>query len=610
MENFNLTEFCKRIFKQKEFFLTITVFSVLLFQSCHKIEINNSDALTLKSQTEKFFIVPENTSPITKRIAEVMQNQDKNHGYILNDFIKINGFAKWDKSLMTSGSTALNRVGTNDSLVLIPLVTDSSNKVKSSLLCVVSADSVDIRIISTSSYSVYQFTQHADSSLSAREVAMLFMMLNKSVFGYEMFQIHNTTLAHAILGDDARVDSNYISIRNDSITGEPTFLRAMIEPPAQTLASVTLYTTIHTSAPVYPGMGTMYSMGLYNLLGSIATNSGTSANISSWWLYANGQQSGSSSSTSFDEGGWITHVITPGNGNNSNVNPTQLNATVVYVVSTLGLDVEEFAWLNANVARATEIKNYLVQNNNSPTSKIIAIHHLLRMMSEPQYLSFVVSHYQTGNPNKMWWEDNFGWSPQFYNISNLSSWSSVAPFDGLCSSSFNLISGNQNSYWETNLNGLKFESGPTQINSFSAYFFFPNEITDIAMNSTIYPSPFGGSVDPKTALEYIQDFFPSLFSDGDIVKIWDAYIGKYVWRFNKFAVQEIAARFSNMASLVVRTNPLYAFNCSTPGFLPAQISFRSEAQSLLRCFIPGAVCRLTPSISSNTSNSIYSKICY
>ncbi len=186
-------------------------------------------------------------------------------------------------------------------------------------------------------------------------------------------------------------------------------------------------------------------------------------------------------------------------------------------------------------------------------------------------------------------------------------WSLVAPFDKLCFSSINFISGSQNSYWETNVMGLKFEASVAQTNNFSAYYSLPNDITDAAMNLVIYPSPFGPNVPPKTALQYIEDFFPSLFDDGDIVKIWDVQISKYVWRFSKFATQKISVRCSNIAALIVRGE--YPTSCFIPFFTPAQISFRLKTEGMLKCFIPNAVCRLSPSLSSNTSFATYSPTC-
>ena len=186
----------------------------------------------------------------------------------------------------------------------------------------------------------------------------------------------------------------------------------------------------------------------------------------------------------------------------------------------------------------------------------------------------------------------------------------LAPLQGLCPNTFNLIEGNDHSYWETNVLNLRFENGPNSVNQFNAYYFLGNDITDFKMNQIIYPSPFGVGVPPKTALEYCQDFFPLLFTTGDITSIWDPTISTHVWRFSKYAAQLISARCSNIASINVST--MYYGVAATPNFTPAQQEFRSQTSALLKCFFPstGTVCRLFESASSNSSIAIYSVTCH
>ena len=182
-----------------------------------------------------------------------------------------------------------------------------------------------------------------------------------------------------------------------------------------------------------------------------------------------------------------------------------------------------------------------------------------------------------------------------------------APMDRICLNSFNFIQGNDNSYWETNMTYLKFESS-NSVNTFSAYYFLPNDISDYAMNTEIYPSPFGPNIPPKSAFIYLSEFFPDLFQS-DIQRIWDNSINSYVWRFSKYAAQKIASRCSNVAALIVSSQ--YGPSCSMQDHSPSQIDFRSKTESFLRCFFPttSTKCRLSPSISSNTSVSTYSPTC-
>ncbi len=184
-------------------------------------------------------------------------------------------------------------------------------------------------------------------------------------------------------------------------------------------------------------------------------------------------------------------------------------------------------------------------------------------------------------------------------------WGENSPGDRLCSGSFNLRSGNDNSFWETNMTNLKFEDAAGNVNNFSAYFDLHNGMKDFTMNEVIYPSPYGTGVPPKSALEYLHDFFPDLFTSGDITSLWEN--GILIWRFSKYAAQKIVTKCSNTAGFSVTLQ--YPGLCAQSGFIPAQTSFRSQAQALIRCFMPTSVCRLSPSASSNVSYASYSPLC-
>jgi hypothetical protein len=157
------------------------------------------------------------------------------------------------------------------------------------------------------------------------------------------------------------------------------------------------------------------------------------------------------------------------------------------------------------------------------------------------------------------------------------------------------------------MTNLKFESS-NSVNSFSAYYYLPNDVSDAAMNIDIYPSPFGTGIPPKSAFQYLSEFFPELFSN-DIQRIWDNSINSYVWRFSKNAAQKNASRCSNIASLIVAAE--YPGSCSIQGHTLSQISFRGKTESFLKCFFPttSTRCLPNPSASSNTSISTYSPTC-
>jgi hypothetical protein len=184
-------------------------------------------------------------------------------------------------------------------------------------------------------------------------------------------------------------------------------------------------------------------------------------------------------------------------------------------------------------------------------------------------------------------------------------WNPNAPGDKLCSVSFNLRVSADNSFYETNMTGLKFEDAAGNVNTFSAFFDIHNGMTNLTMNTLVYPNPFPAGVPQKTALEYLTDVFPDLFSGGDITSVVES--GQLVWRFSRYAAQKIVNRCSNLAGLDVSIEQMGS--CAIPGNIVAQIAFRTKAQAYLRAFMPTSVCRQAPSQSTNTSIASYSPLC-
>jgi hypothetical protein len=183
-------------------------------------------------------------------------------------------------------------------------------------------------------------------------------------------------------------------------------------------------------------------------------------------------------------------------------------------------------------------------------------------------------------------------------------WNIFAPGDHLCTSSFKFKGSADYSFWETNMYALRFQDNAGNVNQFSAYYFLTNGVSDVMMNTSIYPSPMDGNIPAKTPLDYIRDFFPDFFSSGDVTKVWDG--NQFVWRISNYAAQRIAVRCSNLAALkVVAMNP---YTVALPSNIAAQNTYRTLVNSYLRCFMPGSVCRKATSVS-NMSTAVYSPTC-
>jgi hypothetical protein len=89
----------------------------------------------------------------------------------------------------------------------------------------------------------------------------------------------------------------------------------------------------------------------------------------------------------------------------------------------------------------------------------------------------------------------------------------TAPGDDLCINTFqNFYGGQTSSFWGLNVTGITFENG-RYANRFDAGYNLANGITDLMMNFWQTNSSMGYQ---GTALGYLQDTFPALFSGGDI----------------------------------------------------------------------------------------------
>jgi len=102
-------------------------------------------------------------------------------------------------------------------------------------------------------------------------------------------------------------------------------------------------------------------------------------------------------------GASITNSFIPIECNPSGGNPwPPLPVVVQFLKTILSLNPVQTDWLTHNLDRANEILNYVQVNNGSHQ---LAKDHLNKMIQDFDFLLFVNDHAQTGDPSKMWWED-------------------------------------------------------------------------------------------------------------------------------------------------------------------------------------------------------------
>jgi hypothetical protein len=139
----------KRLAMPAIVFLVI-VSGLFIFHACRKIDrAGNSSKI---DNTKRFFTIPGQTHPAVKRVADKMKRMDQRYPFI-NKFITKQGFALWDKAIVTSGGSA--RGQSSNYSVLIPLVWDNYDLVHAAIAAKVTEDSVYWTLMDASNYADY-----------------------------------------------------------------------------------------------------------------------------------------------------------------------------------------------------------------------------------------------------------------------------------------------------------------------------------------------------------------------------------------------------------------------------------------------------------------------
>jgi hypothetical protein len=174
--------------------LLLLVFISLFSPSCRRADLSLPQHHSIR--LPHFFDLPSQTHPTIRRIADVIRQQDEQH-HFLEDLVQKQGFALWDKSPVLAGSQGIaasrTRSRSADSVVLIPLVKEGQQKVHSFLACLVSADSIKIRLFDGASYKAYGINNRTDT-LSATFVAFQTMALDNGAFGHKWFKLTDSTI--------------------------------------------------------------------------------------------------------------------------------------------------------------------------------------------------------------------------------------------------------------------------------------------------------------------------------------------------------------------------------------------------------------------------------
>lgn len=148
---------------------------IFLLQSCKKTDHFRQSSN--EEYEQMFFMGSTNTHDIVTRIARSLQAQNNETHFVVSMAIN-EGFAKWSKAMMETNGT--------DSIVLLPLVLKGTQYVNSFLVSKLNGGTINTTLVQGKNYTKYGY--------DGDKMALLFMHLNKAVFGATIFDATNSTV--------------------------------------------------------------------------------------------------------------------------------------------------------------------------------------------------------------------------------------------------------------------------------------------------------------------------------------------------------------------------------------------------------------------------------
>ncbi len=406
--------------------------TVLLINSCKKADTLVSNTTTKKEiiaeTPENFLKLPENASPVLKKVAQELERQNKIRGFI-QEFIKKEGFPVWSKSRLERYKkkgklNGFGGEGLEDTVVYIPLVVSAEEYVTGFLKATVN-DSVDIKIYRQNDYVNFPFKtpQSSTQVTTAEEYAMRMMSMDRDVFGTTEFyptdkRLFNNSTDYSDTANIERIISLVDSAGEEGGGGGGGFASPTINN-YETMVCVTATTWVNQCSS-FTGSSTNNMLEcfvpfpsticvVYEIPeggGNGGGGGGQGPGGGGSWPYPPTGQGGGGFPCAEEFGGSMINGLAPIECNPNGGNPWPTLPSVVLVLKAmLNLNATQTSWLSLqmHLTRADEIFNYLENNNGSSH---LAIEHLNKMMISPEYLAFVIDHKENGGPSKMWWEDD------------------------------------------------------------------------------------------------------------------------------------------------------------------------------------------------------------
>ncbi len=183
--------------------------SILFFTSCRKVSVENYENPNT-DLISQFFLTKTKPTKLVYQIMQDLKQKNTVNDLELNKFIKKEGFALWDKCVITIKQNNYRR-GLNDAnldtVVLVPLALPETETVKSYLEVHINSN-IQYELQKQSEYKNYAYGQLKSDNKNAERFALEFMILNSKVFKYSRFKITDKDLFKTDLNTNTSNENN------------------------------------------------------------------------------------------------------------------------------------------------------------------------------------------------------------------------------------------------------------------------------------------------------------------------------------------------------------------------------------------------------------------
>jgi hypothetical protein len=404
---------------------------VLLSSSCKKSEMPTANLVS-----EKFFNVKPGSPQIIKRIVTKIKLQNSKE-HFLEKVIEDEGYAIWDKSEIVKYSSGIR--------ICVPLVLENTNYVNSYILYNENNGRASMHLIRGRKYASYGF---GTKDFSGTTIALDLIRLNHLVYNVSDFELKDHRLFQLNNLKDISwplilklIDLSASQSRSNSPVGIQSNAKEHLDL-APSSSSTNEDSNPADDDPSIDGQcgrtltvdgcaGVIGDTGPYNCpvtrityvaggaceLPPLGPTGGSDGGGS---LPPGGSGSGGSDGSSLP-GLNIAMPTCPVGMSQEQCDQQAMPINITYtswITTELGLDEQQAQYLSTHSQDIVEIINYLTALSSVITyeeKKVIAIEHINRSMTDPNYNLFLKT-YRRSSPVGVWWE-NSSWLSNPFNWS-------------------------------------------------------------------------------------------------------------------------------------------------------------------------------------------------